>query len=1438
MIFLISIEIKSSTLDLTEVKAQKDLLTFNGFIENKGQIADQDGSARNDVRYLYKNEDFKCILKNDGFSYELSHLVYTQTETEMAKHKGLPEFARYKPDFNYLTHRIDVEFLNCNKNATIDKYGESDNYFNFYLGHTGNDGVRNVKYFDKVIYRDIYPNIDVEFYTTSTGIKYNIIVKPGGNVNEVRMRYQGQDELLATNHRSIKINTSEGWIEESLGEVYTDNGEQGVGFRNNVNAMYRLNGEIINIEVGDYNRTKELIIDPGVVWGTYYGGVHREGINAVGHDELNNVLATGYTVSTSNIATSGAFKTTYSGGEFDAFLVKLDYSGKRLWGTYFGGEKLEVGQGVAADNVWHYVFIMGYTSSQTGISSTGAWQETYGMGYYDSFLAKFDLNGERIWSTYYGGSDAHGLTGGEYIYAAAIDEKFNDVYFTGVASSPDKIASSGAHQTRFGGDFDAMLVKFNTDGQREWGTYVGGEGFDGAYGITLDPSGYITIGGYTDSDNQYWWGEELIATPGAYKETRTGNSDAFLARFNLRGTRQWGTYFGGSDQEIVYCTAADKFKNIYIGGGTYSPDGISTAGSHQTTKDAGMTGFLGKFSSTGTRLWGSYYGGDRVEEITAMKCNSNAELFILGYTNSPNNIATPGTYQDTFVGTVIMGENPEPPPDSVIIGYHYDGFVACFNGSGTRQWGSYVAGGNSDEPKSIIFDLNENMIIGGETKSSYWIATPGTHQPTYADTSDGFIIKFGDFVKVTNISSPLCVGNSFQVTYETGREMNTGNVFTVELSDSNGSFASPVNIGSKTGIDKGVMTATIPMNTIPASGYRIRVTCSNPAKVSADNGSDMTIFGLPAPVILGDSIVCSRGDAFYSAVTGGIMENRWFVANGSFIGDSTLESCDIKWNDVGSGVIKVVQRNTQTGCIDSVQRNITINITPTPSIIGESDVIINSTESYRTTSQSFLNYSWTVTGGTLTTGSTGSEIEVNWGGTGTGSVKLVISHKQTGCKDSLSLTVAINAVPININGKKTVCAFSVEPYSIAPEQNVVFKWLVTGGSLLGNDTDTLINVAWGQAGTGVLQIVRTNTLTNAKDTAVKNIKILNVPDVRILGLNELCGNDDAIYIAVNNLGVTSIWTVYNGTIIGDGTRDTVVIRWNDIPAGNDSIFVKGTVFLTQTSVETGCSFTKDLRVSISDNPDAIVTGRFGVCERGIEFYSTEMFNSNYKNKWSVVRGTILGSVTDSVIEVEWGLAGTGSLKLVQTAGSNCIDSNVIEIDINTMPSRPVITQQGLKLVSSADEGNQWYKGDTLIEGATGKEFSPVESGYYAVQVTDENGCESIMSVPYYFDIESVYNFETSEKYFAIYPNPAQNEFKVMLRTDGTSVAGNIGELSYVKGLLSIRNLLGKKLLEQELNSVLKNGSETIDVSNLAKGMYIVEIRFGDIGYYYKLVISQ
>jgi hypothetical protein len=225
---------------------------------------------------------------------------------------------------------------------------------------------------------------------------------------------------------------------------------------------------------------------------------------------------TGHTPSTSGIATAGAHQTIYGGSSTDAFLVKFNSSGVIQWGTYYGGEGVDIGYSCATDASGN-VYMAGDAQQQnlpaSGISTIGAHQSAYGGGYSDGFLVKFDSNGLRQWGTYYGGSLL------DVSFSCATDASGN-VYMSGETQSFTGIATSGAHETTVN---DAFLVSFNSSGVRQSGTYYGGV----RAVCTTDAAGNVYITGYTQSNSG-------IATAGAH-QTANGNSgynDAFLVKFS------------------------------------------------------------------------------------------------------------------------------------------------------------------------------------------------------------------------------------------------------------------------------------------------------------------------------------------------------------------------------------------------------------------------------------------------------------------------------------------------------------------------------------------------------------------------------------------------------------------------------------------------------------------------------------------------------------------------------------------------------------------------------------------------------------------------------------------------------------------------------------------------------------------------------------------
>ncbi len=327
-------------------------------------------------------------------------------------------------------------------------------------------------------------------------------------------------------------------------------------------------------------------------WSTYYGGALYDRIFNCSVDASGNIFIAGCSSSNSGttIASAGAHQPANGGGALDCFLAKFNSSGVRQWGTYYGGSG-DDNAGFCTIDASGNVYLVGYTASNIGtvIATVGSHQPTYGGGSYDGFLAKFNTNGIRQWGTYYGGINYD-------LAYACVTNTLGDVYVTGRTQSNigTAIATIGSHQPLFGGADDGYLVKFNSSGVRQWGTYYGGIDTELSSVISSDASGNIFIGGYTATSTG-----TSIASVGSHQPTFGGGTrDAFMVKFDPLGVRQWGTYYGGANNDIAYGSAGDAIGNVYFAGYSSSNTGtvIATAGSHQSSFGGIEDAFLVKFN--------------------------------------------------------------------------------------------------------------------------------------------------------------------------------------------------------------------------------------------------------------------------------------------------------------------------------------------------------------------------------------------------------------------------------------------------------------------------------------------------------------------------------------------------------------------------------------------------------------------------------------------------------------------------------------------------------------------------------------------------------------------------------------------------------------------------------------------------------------------------
>ncbi len=678
------------------------------FIENKGQVVDQNGRSREDLQFrLAATTGLNIYVGHSGLNYQW---VSKDAASGMLN-----------------TYRMDVVLEGANLQSPVVTEQAAPYHERYISGATESYTANS---WSKVIYKDIYPNIDWVLYTQNGVLEYDFVVHPGGQINNIRLRYEGSNSLKLSANGKIIATTPMGTVTENAPISFTASGVP-------VASRFRISDNVLSFETGAYNGT--LIIDPVLEWSTYYGAGSQDYGRAVATDNSGNVYVSGSTTSNgSNLATVGAHQGTFAGPSNvtygDAYLAKFDAAGNRLWATYFGGTASEGAWDIICDE-HNNVYMAGQAASTSAIAGgNNIFQNAFGGGSSDAFLAKFDPTGNLVWSTYYGGS---GMDEG---WGVASD-KNGSIYLTGRTSSTSNIAfGTGVHQTVLGGSVDGFLVKFDTLGNRIWATYFGGTGQENTWDVTCDKNGNVYVSGETSSPNN-------IATANAHQTTKTNASEAFLIKFAPNGTRVWGTYYGGNGPSQNFGTgvATDDVNNVYITGYTVSTNDIATPGSHQPTKIGGYTAYLAKFDDNGTRLWGTYFGGTGEENGYDVATDPWGNVYITGYTSSPDNISTAGAIN-------VSHEAGN------------DVYVAKFNRDGVRLWGTYFGGPGYDAGWKIAADQFGSIYITGFTNGG-GMSTPNGFQTVLGGGFDGFLIRLSECTAVNNpelIAGPdsICANSS------------------------------------------------------------------------------------------------------------------------------------------------------------------------------------------------------------------------------------------------------------------------------------------------------------------------------------------------------------------------------------------------------------------------------------------------------------------------------------------------------------------------------------------------------------------------------------------------------------------------------------------------------------------------------------------------------
>lgn len=731
---------KSTTYPKDTISATSSSFVF---AENRGQLLNTSAAAIPQIRYYTIHGSPNVYFSDTAFSY-----VFAKLDTSASHNDTLA--------------RVDMKFKSANDGVKVRAMDVRDDYENFFLGHIP-EGRSRVQNYDRLVYFNVWNNIDVISGSNLRGLKYYFICKPGSSPSGIDLLYNGADSIKVGGSGQLLIYTKLGVITQPKAAAWELDGSgnfYALGWQPSYNKV--ASNDIMFSGFGSWNTAHTLVIavDWGDVqpqfstgnqnWGTFLGGGNADIINDLKVANNAKIVTCGSTLSSSFPTTISPTAGHYGGQ--DAFIFAFNADQSPYWYTYYGGNNLynssstnSTDFATALDiDLNNNIFITGATQSSDlpTYTLTGADNQLSHSGCasgscFDGFIFEVDNTGQfPIWGRYYGGLNE------DQFYDISISPVApHDLYLVGYSNSGFPAYNAPGLTSGTG-----CIVQFNSAGALLTSGSFGGSGSTIIRSITVDISNNPIIVGYTTSSTDF-----PIISPAS----PTGNStyggglyDAFITKLNYTAINtitplSWSTYFGGNAGDLatsVVTTPPGNAVNYFVVGSSSSSSpgtiplwdpmtGNYYFGANNGSDDA----FIAQLNSSGSLLWSTYFGGTGNDEGLDITLDGSRNIYITGYSQNSSNFpfCSPA---GAFNVTSLSGT--------------YDAFIASFQNS-TRAplWCTFFGGNDQDVSQAIACYNSTELYIGGSTNcSSTFPFDPGNGTPYYdniVNGSKGFIAGFG-----------------------------------------------------------------------------------------------------------------------------------------------------------------------------------------------------------------------------------------------------------------------------------------------------------------------------------------------------------------------------------------------------------------------------------------------------------------------------------------------------------------------------------------------------------------------------------------------------------------------------------------------------------------------------------------------------------------------
>ncbi|NHJ84651.1 MAG: hypothetical protein FK734_04270 [Asgard group archaeon] len=647
-------------------------ITSSYFIENNGQFS--------------KNINYYAKLEN-GFVY----------------------FSESKITFQFKAGTFNIDFIGAN---TVKPVGNNylNSYSNFYLSEKS---ITNVKHCSQIIFKNLYNGITLIYKFTPKGLKYDFIIEPYANTDQIIISYSGLDSLKIDFDKLVYTIDGLSISDKDLIAWYDDNHEKiGIQYQNyNTHSSTKVQFKFVQ----NIDPSRRIVIDPLIcTYSTFIGGSgdeYKSDIVDIGEanmdiDNAGNIIIAGRTNSI-NLPLENATQTS-NAGNYDGFIVKLSADGQTLiFATYLGGSSSEWIADLAVDNSGN-IAVIGTTYSPN-FPILNALQESFNGGTtfnIDPFVAKFNSTGGLLFSTYWGGTE------GDWGYGIAFDHT-GKILVTGDTYSDD-FFTLNAHQNTYssGSSVDAIITKFTADGQSVvFSTYLGSTGNDWGTDIVADADDNIIVVGGTLSGS--------FPTLNPYQST-VSDMAAIVLKFTPAGVLTYSSTLDGMSTDRAYACTVDSNNNIVVVGSTVSnnfPLANATFG-----YKSGIEAYVTILTPDGQALeYSSYLSGMGGEEALDVAVDSDDNIVVTGITSSAD-FPIKHSFQ-----------------------YSYNGSTDCFITKIATNWtlicSSFLGSSAKDIGLAVAVDSTDRIIIGGATYSVNY-PTVNALQDSLSGTTDMVISIF------------------------------------------------------------------------------------------------------------------------------------------------------------------------------------------------------------------------------------------------------------------------------------------------------------------------------------------------------------------------------------------------------------------------------------------------------------------------------------------------------------------------------------------------------------------------------------------------------------------------------------------------------------------------------------------------------------------------